>query len=178
VFADPDNTAARELLADALTQLGYRAESGPWRNFYLTGAKELRDGVMVLPTPSTSSPDVIAVMPTSLILDYLAIRLKHPEAVDLGGSVLLVLTDVDERHLLELSSGVLHNRTVADDEEVTPDATITTTRTRLDALLVAEDPAAALASGEGIGVEGDASTLPGMFGLLDEFPFWFDIVTP
>jgi alkyl sulfatase BDS1-like metallo-beta-lactamase superfamily hydrolase len=61
VFADPDNTAARELLADALTQLGYQAESGPWRNFYLTGAKELRDGVMVLPTPSaprhpTSSP--------------------------------------------------------------------------------------------------------------------------
>ena len=43
VFADPDNEDARELQADALEQLGYQAESGPWRNFYLTAAKELRE---------------------------------------------------------------------------------------------------------------------------------------
>ena len=57
VFADPDNQAARDLQADALEQLGYQAEAGPWRNFYLTGAKELRDGVAKLPTPNTASPD-------------------------------------------------------------------------------------------------------------------------
>ena len=45
VFADPDNQDARELQADALEQLGYQAESGPWRNFYLTAAQELRHGV-------------------------------------------------------------------------------------------------------------------------------------
>jgi alkyl sulfatase BDS1-like metallo-beta-lactamase superfamily hydrolase len=178
VFADPDNTAARELLADALTQLGYRAESGPWRNFYLTGAKELRDGVTVLPTPTTSSPDVIAAMPTHLILDYLAIRLKHPEAAELGGSILLVFPDVDERYLLELSNGVLHNRPVADAETVAADATVTTTRAQLDGLLAMDDPAAVLRSGDGIAVEGDPSTFLAVFGLLDEFPFWFDIVTP
>jgi alkyl sulfatase BDS1-like metallo-beta-lactamase superfamily hydrolase len=178
VFADPDNVEARELLADALTQLGYRAESGPWRNFYLTGAKELRDGVVVLPTPTTSSPDVIAAMPTSLILDYLAIRLRHPEAAGLGGSVLLSLTDVGERHLLELSNGVLHNRTVANDEEAAADATLTTTRKELDALLATDDPAAALRSGDGTAIEGDASPLLAVFELLDDFPFWFDIVTP
>jgi alkyl sulfatase BDS1-like metallo-beta-lactamase superfamily hydrolase len=178
VFAEPDNTEARELLADALTQLGYQAESGPWRNFYLTGAKELRDGVVVLPTPSTDSPDVIAAMPTGLILDYLAVRLRHPDAAELTGTTLLELTDTDERHLLELSNGVLHNRRVADDETVTADAAITTTRTRLDALLATDDPAAALRSGDGIAVEGDASALLAVFGLLDEFPFWFDIVTP
>jgi alkyl sulfatase BDS1-like metallo-beta-lactamase superfamily hydrolase len=178
VFADPGNQAARELLADALTQLGYRAESGPWRNFYLTGAKELRDGVMVLPTPTTSSPDVIAAMPTSLILDYLAIRLEHPEATELAGTTLLELTDVGERHLLELSNGVLHNRTLTEDEQVATDATFTTTRTWLDALLATDDPAAALTSGTGIAVEGDASPLLAVFALLDDFPFWFDIVTP
>ena len=42
VFAEPENQTARQLLADVYTQLGYQAESGPWRNFYLTGAKELR----------------------------------------------------------------------------------------------------------------------------------------
>ncbi len=178
VFADPDNLEARELLADAFTQLGYRAESGPWRNFYLTGAKELRDGVLVLPTPTTSSPDVIAAMPTTLILDYLAIRLQHPEAHDLSGSILLSLSDVGERHLLELSNGVLHNRTVADGEEVATDVTITTSRARLDALLAADDPASALTLGEGITIEGDASPLLAVFDRLDQFPFWFDIVTP
>ena len=51
VFADPDHDGGKQLLADAFEQLGYQAESGPWRNFYLTGAKELRDGVLNLPTP-------------------------------------------------------------------------------------------------------------------------------
>ncbi len=180
VFADPGNQAARNLLADALTQLGYQAESGPWRNFYLTGAKELRDGVMALPTPTTTSPDIIAAMPTDLILDYLAIRLKHPEAADLAGTASIVLTDVDERHLLELSNGVLHHRALAGDEEVAADATVTTTRARLDEILAMDDPAAAMTQGDAdLRIEGgDSSPLLALFGLLDEFPFWFDIVTP
>jgi alkyl sulfatase BDS1-like metallo-beta-lactamase superfamily hydrolase len=178
VFADPDNLEARELLADALTQLGYRAESGPWRNFYLTGAKELRDGVVVLPTPTTSSPDVSAAMPTGLILDYLAVRLKHPEAAELAGTTLLHLTDTDERHVLEVSNGVLHNRPVDRNESVDAAATITTTRAWLDRLLAADDPATALTHGEGIEISGDPSALLGVFGLLDDFPFWFHIVTP
>jgi alkyl sulfatase BDS1-like metallo-beta-lactamase superfamily hydrolase len=178
VFADPDNAAARELLADAFTQLGYQAESGPWRNFYLTGAKELRDGVLVLPTPSTASPDIVAAMPTSLILDYLAIRLRHPEAAELAGTLLLSLTDVGERHLLELSNGVLHHRPVT-DERVGADGAVTITRQMLDGLLMAEDPGALLlGGGDGATVVGDAAMLRAVLGLLDEFPFWFDIVTP
>ena len=177
VFADPDNLEARELLADALTQLGYQAESGPWRNFYLTGAKELRDGVLVLPTPTTSSPDVIAVMPTGLILDFLSVRLQHAEAAELTGTTLLELTDIDERFLLELSNGVLHNRLVEDGVEVSADATLTTTRAWLNGMLAMEDPAAALL-GDGLEVTGDPSALLAAFLLLDEFPFWFNIVTP
>ena len=48
VFADPKNKNARNLLADAYEQLGYQASWAPWRNFYLSGAKELREGVNVL----------------------------------------------------------------------------------------------------------------------------------
>jgi alkyl sulfatase BDS1-like metallo-beta-lactamase superfamily hydrolase len=175
VFADPDNHEARELLAAALTQLGYQAESGPWRNFYLTGAKELRDGVMVLPTPSTASPDVVEAMDTGLILDFLAIRLRHPDATELSATVRLVLPDVDERHVLELSNGVLNHRAGGDGRPV--DATVTLPRAQLNALLGGEDPAAMLTAGE-VTVEGDPSALRTMFGLLDDFPFWFDIVTP
>jgi alkyl sulfatase BDS1-like metallo-beta-lactamase superfamily hydrolase len=178
VFADPDNVEARELLADALTQLGYRAESGPWRNFYLTGAKELRDGVVVLPTPSTSSPDIIAAMPTGLILDFLSVRLKHQEAAGLVGTSLLELTDTEERYLLELSNGVLHNRAIGPGAEPATDATVSTTRVWLDRLLTSEDPAATLRSGDGVQLTGDPSALLAVFSLLDEFPFWFNIVTP
>ncbi|MCK6557455.1 MBL fold metallo-hydrolase, partial [Candidatus Binatia bacterium] len=45
VFADPDDAEARELLARAYDQLGYQAESGPWRDVYLSGAHELRHGI-------------------------------------------------------------------------------------------------------------------------------------
>lgn len=80
VFADPDNRAARELQADALEQLGYQAESGPWRNFYLTAAAELRAGVRALPTPNTASPDTVRAMSITLFFDYLAVRINGERA--------------------------------------------------------------------------------------------------
>ena len=76
VFADPENTEARELQADALEQLGYQSESGPWRNFYLTAASELRKGVQKLPTPQTAGPDIVRSMELALFFDYLAMRLN------------------------------------------------------------------------------------------------------
>jgi len=49
VFADPENIDAHQLQAAAFEQLGYQAESGSWRNFYLTGALELRGGMRSSP---------------------------------------------------------------------------------------------------------------------------------
>ena len=80
VFADPENEAARSLQADALEQLGYQSESGPWRNFYLSAAKELRDGVLDLPAPKTVSPDTIRATPLDMFFDLLAVRLIGPKA--------------------------------------------------------------------------------------------------
>jgi alkyl sulfatase BDS1-like metallo-beta-lactamase superfamily hydrolase len=45
VFADDGNTEARGLLAEVYDTLGFGAENGTWRNFYLQGAYELRNGV-------------------------------------------------------------------------------------------------------------------------------------
>ncbi|HEX7293598.1 MAG TPA: alkyl sulfatase dimerization domain-containing protein, partial [Solirubrobacterales bacterium] len=50
VFAEPGNEEARELQADTLEQLGYGSENATWRNFFLIGAKELREGVSGTPT--------------------------------------------------------------------------------------------------------------------------------
>ena len=59
VFAEPDNAAARELQAQALEQLGYGAENATWRNFFLTGAQELREGVAGTAV-STAPADIVA----------------------------------------------------------------------------------------------------------------------
>ena len=81
VFADPSNQAARQLQADALEQLGYQTENGVWRNFYLTGAQELRHGLLVdFPHPDTIGPDTVAAVPLDLLLDYLGVRLDGPAA--------------------------------------------------------------------------------------------------
>ena len=62
VLADPDNHDAKDLQADALKQLGYPSESGPGRNFILTAAKDLREGVTALPTPDAASADSVRAM--------------------------------------------------------------------------------------------------------------------
>src|SRR5262249_22311189 len=80
VLADPKNKAARALQADTLEQLGYQAENGTWRNFYLTGAMELRKGVQKLPAAVTASPDTVRAMSLDLFFDYVGVRLNGPRA--------------------------------------------------------------------------------------------------
>ena len=79
VMAEPENQQARSLLADTLEQLGYQAESGPWRNFYLTGAMELRQGVPK-GSPSKISAGMAAGMPLENLFQALAVRLNGTKA--------------------------------------------------------------------------------------------------
>ncbi|MEI6451982.1 MAG: alkyl sulfatase dimerization domain-containing protein, partial [Actinomycetes bacterium] len=177
VFADPDNTAARELQADALEQLGYQAESGPWRNIYLSGAKELRDGVVKVTVPDPANPDVLAAMSIDLLLDYLAIRLNGERAAQADVAVTLVLSDLEERYAIEVANGVL-NYTQGRDA-AGAQLTVTTSRGALMELLAGGAAAAAQAVQAGqLKLDGDPSKLAELMGLLDEFEFWFDIVTP
>lgn len=176
VFAEPDNQEAKELLADTLTQMGYQAESGPWRNFYLTGAKELRDGVVVAGTPSTASPDVVRALPLNILLDYLAMILDHPAAADSDIVLNLELPDVDERVVLEVSNGVM-NYTIGETDE-DAHATLTLDRALLDAINLGQTTMKAAMDEGKIGVEGDSAKVKEFVGLLGSFDFWFNIVTP
>jgi alkyl sulfatase BDS1-like metallo-beta-lactamase superfamily hydrolase len=175
VLADPENHAARELQADSLEQLGYQSENGTWRNFYLTGAQELRNGVMQLPAPNAASPDTIAAMPTEMLLDYLAIRLNGPKAADADLRIELRFTDTKERYLLVVKYGVLNY--FRDHKAAKPQTTVTVARATLNAILdgttTAQD---AIASGS-LKIAGRAEALSEFIGLLDTFAFWFNIVT-
>ena len=106
VYADPENLDARYLCADALEQLGYQAESGPWRNAYLTGAQELRQSG-VTTNPTSGSGEVQRKMGVDLMLEYLGIRLDSSAVEDLDGTVNLVVTDTGEEFVLTLRAGVL-----------------------------------------------------------------------
>lgn len=176
VFAEPGNQQARELLADTLTQMGYQAESGPWRNFYLSGAKELRDGVTPAGTPVTASPDMIRSLPLDIYLDYLAVRLNHPEAADSDIVLNLVMPDIGEEVLLTVSNGVM-NYTLGETAE-DADATVTLDRAVLDAINLGQTTLTAAMEEGSITIEGDAAKAEEFVGLLDTFEFWFNIVTP
>ncbi|MCO1335518.1 MBL fold metallo-hydrolase [Microbulbifer sp. OS29] len=108
VSAEPNNRAARDLLADALEQMGYQQENGTWRNFFLSGAEELRHGIQRLPVPLTASADTIRSMPTGLIFDYLGIRLNGPKATGKNLSINIKMPDVKENYALVLENAVLN----------------------------------------------------------------------
>ena len=176
VFADPSNQAAKNLQADALEQLGYQAESGPWRNFYLTGAKELREGVQKLPTPDTASPDTVKAMDLDLFFDYLAMRLKGPEVADKHIALNLDFTDLKKKYLLEMGNGVLNHTEGLQSKDA--DATLQLTRDTLNKLMLKQTTLKdAVASGE-LKVDGNQDKLTELMSYMDNFDFWFNIVTP
>lgn len=176
VFAEPENQEAKDLLADALTQMGYQAESGPWRNFYLSGAKELRDGVAEVATPDTASPDMVKGLPLDIYLDYLAVRLNHPEAVGKDFDINFEMPDVDEKFTVSISNGVM-NYTIGDWEDDAA-ATVTIDRAQLDSINLGETTMVDAIEAGDVTVDGDQQTVDEFIGLLDSFEFWFDIVTP
>jgi alkyl sulfatase BDS1-like metallo-beta-lactamase superfamily hydrolase len=176
VFADPKNHAARNLQADALEQLGYQAESGPWRNFYLTGARELREGVPKLPAANTASPDTIRAMSLEHLLDFVGTRINGPKAAGKTINLNVKFTDTKEQFVVGLENGAIHYTMGAQAER--SDATITLTHEILEeALLGRISPLNAITSGK-IRVEGAVTKLMELRSLFDTFDLWFNIVTP
>lgn len=176
VFADPSNVAARQLQADALEQLGYQSESGQWRNFYLTAARELRQGVNAAATPRTLSPDMISALSIDNLFDYLAVRLNGPSAAGKHLVLNFVFEDTGDSYLVTLVNGVLHH--AISKQDAAADVTVTLSRPDFLAMMMAGVPVAALAATQAIDIEGDAEALTDLIALLDDFEFWFDLVTP
>jgi alkyl sulfatase BDS1-like metallo-beta-lactamase superfamily hydrolase len=175
VFADPNNQAAKDLEADALEQLGYQAESGPWRNFYLTGAQELRNGVAKLPTPNTASPDTVRAMSADLFFDYLGVRLNAEKA---GNARAKLNFDFgkDGNYFVELENGVLNH--TANMKSNSADATLTLSRDTLNSIILQQTKLDDAISSGAVKVTGDQNKLRDVVSSLDTFEFWFNIVTP
>ena len=153
VFAEPNNQEARNLEADALEQLGYQAESGPWRNFYLSGAKELRDGIEKVTAPDTASPDTIRAMSTDLFFDYLGVKLDGVKAANTVLTLNFVFPDINEKYIVELNNGSLHH--IKGYQSDKADATITINREILNQIILKQKTIASTQTNNELKIEGN-----------------------
>ncbi len=176
VFADPSNTEARNLAADAYEQLGYLAEAATWRNSYLFAAHELRNGPPKLAGRTGVPADALAALPLDTFFDLLAVRLNGPKANGKRMVLNWVFTDTDQSIVLNLENSALTHR--AKKPVAHADATVTLTRKTLNAIMLQQTtfPQAA-ASGE-ITFTGNAARLLELLSLFDTFSPAFAIVEP
>jgi len=175
VFADPQNAEARHLQADALEQMGYQAESGPWRGFYLTAAMELRNSRPPAVEPRQGAAGQIRALPADKLLDSLSVRLNGTKAGDQTIAFNLAFADTGEAFAVNVENAVMHH---AAGKAVGDAPTVKLSCATLVALVLAEvrlDQALADAK---VSVEGDAQVFAKFLALLDRFDFWFEIVTP
>ncbi|NMO33443.1 MBL fold metallo-hydrolase [Streptomyces sp. GMY01] len=176
VFADPGNAEARALQADALEQLGYGSENGTWRNFYLTGALELRDGPVGTPTVA-ASPDIMRALTLDQLLDALAIRVDGPRSWDADLAIRFRAPDADPIDL-RLRNGVLIHTTGTTPGTRAPDTEIALTEADLRAVLLGSADLTDLAAQGRAEISGDPDTFATLFSHLTVPDPDFPIVTP
>lgn len=176
VFADPANTEARRLGGDALEQLGYAAESATWRNAYLLGALELRQGRPSTVARAPISPDVVRAMSLALFFDYLGVRLNGEKAEGRRIVINWVFSDLGRRYVLNLENCAL--TWLADRQRDRADATVTLERAMLNRLVLRELPFADAVQRGLVGVDGDPAKVAELFSLLDDFTLMFEVVEP
>ncbi|MFE2043751.1 alkyl/aryl-sulfatase, partial [Streptomyces sp. NPDC059477] len=176
VFADPGNAEARALQADALEQLGYGSENGTWRNFYLTGALELRTGSVGTPT-ATNSPDLLAALTLDQLVDSLAVRVDGPRSWHADLSIRFHPHGADPV-TLRLRNGVLVHTTGTTPEVSEPDTDITLSEADLRAILLGTADLSDLADQGRAEIAGDPRKLTELLGHLGDPDPDFAIVTP
>ncbi len=174
VQAEPQNQAAKDLLADVFEQIGYQQENPGLRNSYLAAAYELRSGIPQGETVDSSSPDVIRAMSTELFLNFLGIRMDSLKAEGMRFTINLITPDNGEKFLVELENATLTNTAgfLADD----PDLTLTINRSDLELTMMgAKELEAQIADGTAK-IEGDASILKKLASTMVDFDPRFEIM--
>lgn len=173
VFADPANRAARTALADSYEQQGYQAESAIWRNQFLAAANELRRG-RTASGSSTQSQDMIAAVPTQLLLDSAATRIDPAKLAGRRTAINLVMPERGETAGIELTGTTMLARMSA---ATNPQATLTGPRRLLLGLLFLKVPLAKLEAA-GLKVVGDRAAVEAWLAALDPMPGAFNIAEP
>jgi alkyl sulfatase BDS1-like metallo-beta-lactamase superfamily hydrolase len=174
VQAQPDNEAAKDLLADIFEQLGYQQENPGLRNSFLAAAYELRSGIPQGETVDSSSPDVIRAMSTELFLNFLGIRMDSRKAEHLSFTMNLITPDNGEKFSIELSNATLTNihGFLTDD----PDLTLTINRSDLEQTMMGAKTLEAQIADGTAKVDGNAGILKQLAATMVDFDPRFEIM--
>ncbi len=173
VFADPKNIAAKSMLANSYEQQGYQAESAIWRNMFLSAARDLREGTKG--SQSTQSLDLIAAIPSGMLLNSVATRLDPQilgaQKLDLN----FVFSDRKETAKISIGNAVMFaDMNAAHDA---PMATVTGPRQLFLAMLFLKMPLAQLEAA-GLKIAGDRSALETMLAATEPQAGAFNIAEP
>ncbi|POF56157.1 alkyl/aryl-sulfatase, partial [Vibrio vulnificus] len=171
-FSNPDNMDARYLEADAMEQLGYQAESGPWRNYYLGGAKELRQGIKPVATPDTAA--IAKNMPFDQFMKYLGVTVKPDAANGLDIKVNINVKG-DGQYSMELSNSVLKSYSGSQFDNA--DLTINLTRQAFEKMLTKQATLQDQVKAGEFSVSNQAQ-FQTLMSVFDKFDMWFGVVTP
>ncbi|MDD5272809.1 MAG: alkyl sulfatase dimerization domain-containing protein [Methylovulum sp.] len=187
VFTEPTNTTAKHLLADTLEQLGYQAESGPWRNFYLMGAQELRGGILSSDEASSETdPSMFEAMTLDMLFDALGTHIVAPRMIDMGISEIVMnwnFTDPrlkqwpepESLYVVRVSNGALSY--AIGKQDANAGTTVQLSRDTFNAILLG-DMSLDEAISSGQLVVTNPGVLINFFYLLDGSDPKFPIVTP
>ena len=175
VFADPDDTEARKLQADAYEQLGYQQEVPQYRAIFLTAAKELREGIAKLGQLSTDSLDTILAMPIDLLFDFMAVHVIGDKAAAIDIRLNVTFDDTGDEWTMWIRNGVLNARRGHADEV---QLTITGPKADLAALLLQPTQAGYIIAKDALKTEGDLAVLESLASVIDTFDRYFKISTP
>ena len=176
VFAEPDNKAARAALASAYDQLGYQAESGAWRNYYLAAAATLRGTAIDNVTGNGQSRSFVSAIPTSVFFDALATRFDAAKGAALKGTFQFVLPDSKETVAVVVGGGVEVPRYGVTD--AAPTATVTLDRRTLDDVMLGQAQFPALLQSGAIRIDGDRAAFLSWFALHPPADPRFNVVVP
>jgi alkyl sulfatase BDS1-like metallo-beta-lactamase superfamily hydrolase len=157
VQGEPDNQAAKDLLADVFEQIGYQKENPGLRNSFLAAAYELRNGIPAAAIPSSSSPDVVRVMTTGQFLDFLAIRMDGRKTRGMQYGINLVTPDNGEKYAIELTNETLTN--IEGFQLPNPDLTLTINRADLEQVMMGQKTLMAMIQDGTAKTEGDPSIM-------------------
>lgn len=174
VHAEPHNQEAKDLLADTYEQFAYQQESLALRNSFLSGAKELRDGIVPVHTAKAGSPDFVRGTSTEMFLNYLGVQMDSRKAEGMAFKINLVTPDNGERFIVELSNATL--TTIAGYQAQDADLTITIDRRDLEDLMIGAATFQDKVAAGKARLEGNPQVLAQLASTMVKFDPWFEVL--
>ena len=174
VYAEPKNQIAKDLLADCYEQIGYQKESPSVRNSFLAGAYELRNGIPQGASPKGTGPDMIKAMGVNLWLDFLGIRVNSKKAEGMHFVINLILPDINEKYIVEMSNATLTN--IQGFQSPNPDLTLTVNRNDLSLIMMGVKSFDDLIASGIVQAKGDTKIISQLASVLDQFEIGFEIL--